>query len=161
MPRRLLIDLPKEEERAQILTALLRGEQLDGGVDVGGLAALTPGYSGSDLKNLCIKAAFMPVRALLDAEQQQAMALQEQQQQGAHQQQGAQQQGARQPQRAQWAQPQQAAELRPILMEDFVAAQQTLRVSTALDTPTRESMMRWHDRFGEGGANRPPSKVGF
>ena len=54
-----------------------------------------------------------------------------------------------------------AAELRPILMEDFVAAQQTLRVSTALDTPTRESMMRWHDRFGEGGANRPPTKVGF
>ena len=60
MPRRLLIDLPKEEEREQILRALLAGEQLDTGVDVAGIAAATPGYSGSDLKNLCIKAALLP-----------------------------------------------------------------------------------------------------
>ena len=46
-------------------------------------------------------------------------------------------------------------------MEDFLLAKETLRVSTAMDTPARESMMRWHGRFGEGGANTSPSNIGF
>ena len=49
----------------------------------------------------------------------------------------------------------------PIVMEDFVLAKQTLRVSTAMDTPARESMMKWHGRFGEGGKNTTPSNIGF
>ena len=54
-----------------------------------------------------------------------------------------------------------APELRSIRMEDFLLAKETLRVSTAMDTPARESMMRWHGRFGEGGANTSPSNIGF
>ena len=54
-----------------------------------------------------------------------------------------------------------AAALRAIVMEDFVLAKQTLRVSTAMDTPARESMMKWHGRFGEGGKNTTPSNIGF
>jgi hypothetical protein len=30
-----------------------------------------------------------------------------------------------------------------------------------LTRPARESMMRWHGRFGEGGKNTTPSNIGF
>ena len=46
-------------------------------------------------------------------------------------------------------------------MADFELAKTTLRVSTAMDTPTRESMMRWHGRFGEGGKHIVPTNIGF
>lgn len=53
------------------------------------------------------------------------------------------------------------AKLRPIAMADFELAKATLRVSTAMDTPTRASMMRWHGRFGEGGKQLAPTNIGF
>lgn len=51
LPRRLLIDLPGEEEREAILRIMLRGEEVGGEVDVKGLAKRTEGFSGSDLKS--------------------------------------------------------------------------------------------------------------
>jgi SpoVK/Ycf46/Vps4 family AAA+-type ATPase len=66
LPRRLLIDLPGEKERAgmrhleysspladlpiAILRILLADEQLDPDVDIEGLAKRTESFSGSDLK---------------------------------------------------------------------------------------------------------------
>lgn len=47
---------------------VLQGERLGGGVCIDRLAELTPGYSGSDLKQLCVAAAMRPVRAFLEAE---------------------------------------------------------------------------------------------
>ena len=130
MPRRLLIDLPQEHERQQILRTLLVGEALSPCVDTAAIAAASAGYSGSDLKNLCIKAAFQPVRSLLEREQR------EQREQGEQREQPA--IGAARAQRGG------AAALRAIVMDDFELAKQTLRVSTAMDTPARESMMRCH-----------------
>ena len=127
MPRRLLIDLPQEHERQQILRTLLVGEALSPCVDTAAIAAASAGYSGSDLKNLCIKAAFQPVRSLLEREQREQG---EQREQPAI--------GAARAQRGG------AAALRAIVMDDFELAKQTLRVSTAMDTPARESMMRCH-----------------
>ncbi|KAF2258240.1 AAA-domain-containing protein [Lojkania enalia] len=62
LPRRLLVDLPTQEDRKKILEIHLRGEQLDSSVDLGDLAKRTPLYSGSDLKNLAISAALACVR---------------------------------------------------------------------------------------------------
>ncbi|KAI9496558.1 hypothetical protein BDB00DRAFT_124335 [Zychaea mexicana] len=56
MPRRILVDLPKEEDRAEILNMLLRDEE-GHLVSVAELARATEHYSGSDLKNLCVTAA--------------------------------------------------------------------------------------------------------
>ena len=58
LPRRILIDIPSVEDREAILNIHLRGEQLDPDVHLAAIAALTPNHTGSDLKNLCVAAAF-------------------------------------------------------------------------------------------------------
>lgn len=62
LPRRLLVDLPTEQDRRAILQIHLKDEQLDPSVDLDELARRTPLYSGSDLKNLCVAAALACVR---------------------------------------------------------------------------------------------------
>ncbi|GMH36390.1 hypothetical protein BSKO_04258 [Bryopsis sp. KO-2023] len=62
MPRRLLVDLPNAENRVKIFNVILREEEVDAGLDYDELANMTDGYSGSDIKHLCLAAAFRPVR---------------------------------------------------------------------------------------------------
>ncbi|KAF2654087.1 ATPase family AAA domain-containing protein 1-A [Lophiostoma macrostomum CBS 122681] len=62
LPRRLLVDLPTEDDRKKILEIHLRGEQLDPSVDLDDLAKRTPLYSGSDLKNVAVFAALACVK---------------------------------------------------------------------------------------------------
>lgn len=62
LPRRLLVDLPTQADRKEILRIHLSGEQLDGSVDLDALAKKTPFYSGSDLKNIAVSAALACVR---------------------------------------------------------------------------------------------------
>ncbi|KAJ5776193.1 uncharacterized protein N7511_001204 [Penicillium nucicola] len=62
LPRRLLVDLPTEEDRLAVLKIHLKEEQLDDSVDLADLARRTPLYSGSDLKNLSVAAALACVR---------------------------------------------------------------------------------------------------
>ena len=62
LPRRLLVDLPTEQDRLSILKIHLKDELLDPSVDLAQLARHTPLYSGSDLKNLCVAAALACVR---------------------------------------------------------------------------------------------------
>lgn len=61
MPRRILVDLPTEEDRFAILKLLLADEELDPAVDLSNLAKQTNLYSGSDLKNVCVSAAVTAV----------------------------------------------------------------------------------------------------
>uniref|UniRef100_D8PX12 AAA+ ATPase domain-containing protein n=1 Tax=Schizophyllum commune (strain H4-8 / FGSC 9210) TaxID=578458 RepID=D8PX12_SCHCM len=65
LPRRLLVDLPGEKERAEILKILLRDETLGEDVDVKALAKRTESFSGSDLKHLCVSAALDAVKELV------------------------------------------------------------------------------------------------
>ena len=62
LPRRLLVDLPTEQDREAILKIHLKSELLDPEVSIPDLAAQTPFYSGSDLKNVCVAAALACVR---------------------------------------------------------------------------------------------------
>ncbi|KAI8340322.1 hypothetical protein BC941DRAFT_420084 [Chlamydoabsidia padenii] len=62
MPRRILVDLPKEEDRSEILKMLLKDEQLENDVSLAELAKATQHYSGSDLKNLCVTAALKSIQ---------------------------------------------------------------------------------------------------
>ncbi|KAL8760512.1 MAG: hypothetical protein Q9184_003310 [Pyrenodesmia sp. 2 TL-2023] len=62
LPRRILIDLPTEKDREEILKIHLRSEVLDPEVSLAKLAADTPLYSGSDLKHLVVTAAQACVR---------------------------------------------------------------------------------------------------
>lgn len=62
LPRRLLVDLPTQADRKEILRIHLKGEQLDSAVDLEDLAKRTPFYSGSDLKNVAVSAALACVK---------------------------------------------------------------------------------------------------
>ncbi|TFY81767.1 hypothetical protein EWM64_g2244 [Hericium alpestre] len=62
LPRRLLVDLPGENERREILKILLRDEKLAPDVDLQDLAKKTDTFSGSDLKHLCVSAALDAVK---------------------------------------------------------------------------------------------------
>jgi len=66
LPRRLLVDLPGEKEREEILKILLRDEKLGPDVDLTTLAKRTPSFSGSDLKHLCVSAALDAVKECMD-----------------------------------------------------------------------------------------------
>ncbi|KAK8006238.1 spastin [Apiospora marii] len=67
LPRKLLVDLPLEADRASILRIHLKGEKLDDNVSIEELAKKTPLYSGSDLKNVCVAAAMSAVKEELEA----------------------------------------------------------------------------------------------
>ncbi|KAL8636797.1 MAG: hypothetical protein Q9228_005852, partial [Teloschistes exilis] len=66
LPRRMLVDLPTEKDREEILRIHLKDEQLGPEVSLANLASETPLYSGSDLKNLAVAAALACVREEYD-----------------------------------------------------------------------------------------------
>uniref|UniRef100_A0A6M2E7H0 AAA+ ATPase domain-containing protein n=1 Tax=Populus davidiana TaxID=266767 RepID=A0A6M2E7H0_9ROSI len=68
LPRRIHVDLPDAENRMKILRIILNRENLEADFQFDKLANATEGYSGSDLKNLCIAAAYRPVEELLEEE---------------------------------------------------------------------------------------------
>jgi cell division protease FtsH len=61
--REVIVPLPNRAERRAILSTHARGKNLEQGVDLGKVAAATPGFSGADLANLVNEAALTAVRA--------------------------------------------------------------------------------------------------
>ncbi|HYL90122.1 MAG TPA: ATP-dependent zinc metalloprotease FtsH, partial [Burkholderiales bacterium] len=60
--RQILVDRPDKAGRLQILQVHAKKIQLAPGVDLGQVAALTPGFSGADLANLVNEAALLATR---------------------------------------------------------------------------------------------------
>jgi len=65
--RQVLVDRPDRSGRVQILRVHLKKVKLAPEVDVGQIAALTPGFSGADLANLVNEAALVATRRNGDA----------------------------------------------------------------------------------------------
>jgi cell division protease FtsH len=61
--REVLVPLPSRADRQAILTVHARSKNLEPDVDLGQVAAATPGFSGADLANLVNEAALAAVRA--------------------------------------------------------------------------------------------------
>ena len=68
LPQAFEIGIPDCRERAAILKVILRGERVEDDIDYVHIASLCEGYTGSDLLELCKKAAYFPIRDLLDQE---------------------------------------------------------------------------------------------
>ncbi|KAF3432766.1 hypothetical protein FNV43_RR23868 [Rhamnella rubrinervis] len=68
LPQAFEIGIPDHRERAEILKVILKGERVEDDIDYDHIASLCGGYTGSDLLELCKKAAYFPIRDLLNEE---------------------------------------------------------------------------------------------
>eukprot|EP00250_Pteridium_aquilinum_P014349 c21930_g1_i1 orf=474-3680(+) len=126
LPRRLLVDLPNVENRAKILRIILANEDLDDTFSYESLAAQTEGYSGSDLKNLCVAAAYTPVRELLEAEEQ-----------------------VKASNEATNNLSQKGLAVRPLCLNDFLQAKSKIGASLAFDAMSMIQLRQWNEQYGE------------
>ncbi|KAH8410277.1 hypothetical protein KR009_010490, partial [Drosophila setifemur] len=65
MPAQFHIGVPRDSQREAILQLILHGEQLHPAVNLSELARLTPGFSGSDLRELCRHASMYRMRQFM------------------------------------------------------------------------------------------------
>ena len=60
--RHIYLELPSKEERKEIFKVHIRPLKIDKNVDIEVLAALSPGFSGADIANICNEAALIAAR---------------------------------------------------------------------------------------------------
>ncbi|KAL2323638.1 hypothetical protein Fmac_028017 [Flemingia macrophylla] len=134
LPRRLMINLPDAPNREKIVRVILAKEDLAPDVDFEAVANMTDGYSGSDLKNLCITAAHCPIREILEKEKKEkSMALAE-----------------NQPVPGLCS----SIDIRPLKMEDFKYAHEQVCASVSSDSRNMNELLQWNDLYGEGGSRK-------
>lgn len=68
LPQAFEIGMPDRKDRVAILKVILKDEKVEDGIDYDRIAGQCEGYTGSDLLELCKKAAYFPIRELLDDE---------------------------------------------------------------------------------------------
>ncbi|KAK1273888.1 Katanin p60 ATPase-containing subunit A1 [Acorus gramineus] len=68
LPQAFEIGMPDRSEREKILKVILKGERVIEGINYSYIARLCEGYTGSDLLEICKKAAYFPLRDLLEDE---------------------------------------------------------------------------------------------
>ncbi|XP_021287231.1 LOW QUALITY PROTEIN: uncharacterized protein LOC110418751 [Herrania umbratica] len=134
LPRRLMVNLPDAANRAKILKVILAKEDLSPEVDFDAVASMTDGYSGSDLKNLCVTAAHRPIKEILEKEKKErAAALAE---------------GKPPPPLSG------SADIRPLNMEDFKYAHERVCASVSSESVNMTELLQWNELYGEGGSRR-------
>ncbi|CAA0409562.1 unnamed protein product [Arabidopsis thaliana] len=69
-PQSFEIGMPDCQERAQILKIVLKGESVESDINYDRIARLCEDYTGSDIFELCKKAAYFPIREILEAEKE-------------------------------------------------------------------------------------------
>nr|XP_010319074.1 uncharacterized protein LOC101246524 [Solanum lycopersicum] len=137
LPRRLMVNLPDAPNRAKILKVILAKEDLSPDVDLDAVASMTDGYSGSDLKNLCVTAAYQPIREILEKEKKEHAA--------------AMAEGRPTPT------PCGGADIRPLNMDDFKNAHERVCASVSSESINMTELLQWNELYGEGGSRRKKS----
>lgn len=134
LPRRLMVNLPNASNREKILKVILAKEELASNVDFEAASRMTDGYSGSDLKNLCVTAAHRPIRELLDSEEKErTRALVE---------------GTPLP-------PLHCGkDIRPLDMDDLKFAHDQVCASVSSESTNMNELVQWNELYGEGGSRK-------
>ncbi|XP_019427967.1 PREDICTED: uncharacterized protein LOC109336065 [Lupinus angustifolius] len=134
LPRRLMVNLPDAPNREKIMRVILAKEDLALDVDLEAIANMTDGYSGSDLKNLCVTAAHCPIREILEKEKKERnSALAE-----------------NKPLPVLCS----SADIRPLKMEDFRYAHEQVCASVSTESSNMNELLQWNDLYGEGGSRK-------
>ncbi|GAA0139512.1 hypothetical protein LIER_01040 [Lithospermum erythrorhizon] len=137
LPRRLMVNLPDASNREKIMRVILGKEELAANVDLEAIATMTEGYSGSDLKNLCVTAAHCPIRQIIEKEKKEkALALAE-----------------NKPLPALHS----SADVRSLSMEDFKYAHEQVCASVSSESANMNELLQWNDLYGEGGSRKAKS----
>ncbi|KAK9726290.1 hypothetical protein RND81_05G204300 [Saponaria officinalis] len=136
LPRRLMVSLPDAVNREKILRVILAKEDLAADVDLPLVANMTDGYSGSDLKNLCVTAAYCPIREILEKEKKEkALAVAENRSSVLYN----------------------GDDVRSLNMSDFKYAQEQVCASFSSESTNMNELMQWNDLYGEGGSRKKSS----
>nr|CAD1824083.1 unnamed protein product [Ananas comosus var. bracteatus] len=143
--RRIMVGLPSKESRELILKKLLSKENVEG-VDYQELAAMTDGYTGSDLKNLCVTAAYRPVRDLLKKDAENNM------QEVTNQ--------TTDPEKMTLTE-KPTITLRPLNMEDLRQAQNQVAASFPSESAAMNQMKQWNELYGEGGSRKKREQLPY
>ncbi|KAK8711525.1 hypothetical protein V6N13_146806 [Hibiscus sabdariffa] len=134
LPRRLMVNLPDAPNREKILRVILAKEELSPNVDLEAIANMTDGYSGSDLKNLCVTAAHCPIREILEKEKKErASAVAESR-----------------PAPSLYS----GTDVRPLKMDDFKYAHEQVCASVSSESTNMNELHQWNDLYGEGGSRK-------
>ncbi|CAN8237774.1 unnamed protein product [Cochlearia groenlandica] len=137
LPRRLMVNLPDATNRSKILSVILAKEEIAPDVDLEAIANMTDGYSGSDLKNLCVTAAHLPIREILETEKKEKTAAQAENRQ---------------------APPlYSCTDVRPLTMNDFKVAHEQVCASVSSDSSNMNELQQWNELYGEGGSRKKTS----
>ncbi|KAJ1413285.1 SMAD/FHA domain superfamily [Sesbania bispinosa] len=132
LPRRLMVNLPDAPNRAKILKVILAKEELSPDVDLNAVANMTDGYSGSDLKNLCVTAAHRPIKEILEKEKKERSA--------------ATAEGRPPPALCG------SGDVRSLNMEDFKYAHKQVSASVSSESVNMTELLQWNELYGEGGS---------
>ncbi|KAK7364412.1 hypothetical protein VNO80_13044 [Phaseolus coccineus] len=141
--RRVLVGLPSAENREKILKTLLAKEKHEN-LDFKDLATMTEGYTGSDLKNLCITAAYRPVRELIQRERMKEMEKKKREAEGQNSEDASNNKDKED----------QEITLRPLNMEDMKQAKSQVAASFASEGSVMNELKQWNDLYGEGGSRK-------
>lgn len=136
--RRIMVGLPSVENRETILKTVLAKEKVEE-LDFKELAVMTEGYSGSDLKNLCVTAAYRPVRELMQQERQKDIDKK-----------GSNEGDAKDTKE----ESESVITLRPLNMEDMRQAKNQVAASFAGEGCVMGELKQWNDLYGEGGSRK-------
>ncbi|KAJ4907539.1 P-loop containing nucleoside triphosphate hydrolases superfamily protein [Raphanus sativus] len=142
--RRIMVGLPSIESREKILRTLLSKEKTDD-LDFHALGQMTEGYSGSDLKNLCITAAYRPVRELIQQERLKDQERKKREEAGK---------GTEETKDEEEAAEEREILLRPLNMEDMRKAKNQVGASFASEGSGMNELKQWNDLYGEGGSRK-------
>ncbi|KAI3978031.1 hypothetical protein MKX01_032408 [Papaver californicum] len=134
LPRRLMVNLPDSTNRSKILKVILAKEDLSSDLDLDVVASMTDGYSGSDLKNLCVTAAHCPIREILEKEKKEKAA--------------ALAAGKSPPALSV------SSDIRPLNMDDFKNAHEQVGSSVSSESSNMNGLLQWNELYGEGGSRR-------
>ncbi|KAK9104166.1 hypothetical protein Scep_021010 [Stephania cephalantha] len=134
LPRRLMVNLPDAPNRAKILKVILAKEELSSDIDLDEIANMTDGYSGSDLKNLCVTAAHCPIREILEKEKKERTA--------------AVADGRAPPALSS------SEDIRPLNMNDFRYAHDQVCASVSSESLNMNELQQWNELYGEGGSRK-------
>ncbi|XP_023634191.1 uncharacterized protein LOC17878210 [Capsella rubella] len=134
LPRRLMLGLPDAPNRAKILKVILAKEDLSPDLDIDGVASMTNGYSGSDLKNLCVTAAHRPIKEILKKEKNERDA--------------ALAEGKVPPAQSE------SCDIRALNMDDFRYAHEQVGSSVSSESENMTALQQWNELYGEGGSRK-------